>query len=134
MKTVQILFPYLGYEVDWEETSNSVQCLHTLSHASLEEKVSNWKLVSNGISARCPYFNHLHPTISTICGIQCVILAFFMDLLQCLLIHSFLHHVPHPSLVEVYPLIMLVYDLPLSSLLPFSLKSHVSRGTPLVLF
>ncbi|CAB4030926.1 WD repeat-containing 34-like [Paramuricea clavata] len=28
-----------GYEVDWEESSNSVQCLHTLSHAALEEKL-----------------------------------------------------------------------------------------------
>jgi hypothetical protein len=27
--------------VDWEESSNSVQCLHTLSHAAMEEKVSN---------------------------------------------------------------------------------------------
>lgn len=27
-----------GYEVDWEEKSKSVQCLHSLTHASLEEK------------------------------------------------------------------------------------------------
>ena len=38
---VILLLYLLGYEVDWEESSNSVQCLHTLSHAALEEKVSN---------------------------------------------------------------------------------------------
>lgn len=28
-----------GYEVDWEEKSKSVQCLHSLTHAALEEKL-----------------------------------------------------------------------------------------------
>lgn len=28
-----------GYEVDWEEKSSSVQCLHSLTHAALEDKL-----------------------------------------------------------------------------------------------
>ena len=81
---MQILFPYLGYEVDWEESSNSVQCLHTLSHASLEEKVSNWKLVSWGSVLDA------HPRIGIKCGIQYVIFLFLRNLFA-MFVNSFLH-------------------------------------------
>lgn len=37
-------FFVLGYQVDWEDSNDSVHCLHTLTHSALEEKVrTGWE-------------------------------------------------------------------------------------------